>query len=174
MSGVKVTPESLATFDASVQGWFAAVRKAAEEAAVGLAHEAFEQIIQTAPQSSGDFVANTNVSVWAPEPNFEASAVPTHNSNIFQMGDTPAMDHARRKVSWPAITESLALGESIFIASNAKHDQNYSMKIENGLINLRPVNAGADHIYARARDFAQRRYSHIGRAQLETLRSRAK
>lgn len=155
-------------FNADVQAWFSAVEDAAAEAAVGLAQEAFEQILETGPQNSGDFVANTNVSVGAPDFSFEPAAVPTPNATLFQMGDPAAQAKARAKAQWA----TPALGTSVFIASNATHDEPYSVKIEQGLISLRPANAGADHIYARATAHVQHRYAHIGKAQLADLRKK--
>ena len=162
--------KGLEAFDSAVQGWFAAVEKASAEAAVGLAKEAFEQILETGPQNSGDFVANTNVSVGKPDFSFEPSAVPTPNAALFQMGDPAAQAKAKAKAVWTVP----ALGVPIFIASDASHDEPYSVKIELGQINLRPANAGASHIYARAMAYVQHRYSSIGKVQLADLRGKVK
>ena len=54
--GVKVT--NLSAFDAQVEAWFAAVEKAAAEAAVGLAKRVFDKVLIESPQYSGDFAAN--------------------------------------------------------------------------------------------------------------------
>ena len=61
---MSVEVKGLGAFDAAVKSWFAAVEEAAVEAAVGLAHEAFEQILETGPQFSGDFVAT--IHKWLP------------------------------------------------------------------------------------------------------------
>lgn len=169
-AAMSVGIKNLAAVDATVMAWFAAVEKAAAEAAVGLAKEAFEQILETGPQNSGDFVANTNVSTGKPDFSFEATATPNPNVALFQMGDPAAQNAARAKANWTVP----ALGVPIFIASNAEHDEPYSVKIEEGKINLRPVNAGASHIYQRAKEFVQHRYTSIGKVQLAALRSKAK
>ena len=165
--GVKVN--NLPAFDAKVMAWFAAVEKATAEAAVGLAREAFEQIIETGPQYSGDFVANTKVSVGAPAPISAFQPFVLHDSthDPFKMGDSPAMAYARSHVDWPKLT----LGQTIYISSSAKHDEFYAWKIEDGVIKLRPENAGAFSIYNRAIRYVGHRYSYIGKVQMNILRS---
>ena len=164
--GVKVT--NLSAFDAQVEAWFAAVEKAAAEAAVGLAREAFEQIIENGPQNSGDFVAQTKVSVGAPAPVSDFKPFQLHNkaSDPFQMGDSPAMEYAKSHAVWPTIK----LGQTVFISSSAKHDEFYAWKIEKGQIKLRPENAGAVAIYARAARHVGHRYNFIGGSQMDWLR----
>ena len=165
--GVKVT--NLTAFDAKVQAWFAAVEKATAEAAVGVAREAFEQIIETGPQYSGDFVANTKVSVGAPAPLSAFQPFVLHDSthDPFKMGDSPALEYARSRADWPNLT----LGQTIYISSSAKHDEFYAWKIEDGAIKLRPENAGAFAIYNRAIRYVGHRYNHIGKVQINILRS---
>ena len=164
--GVKVT--NLSAFDAQVEAWFAAVEKAAAEAAVGLAREAFEQIIENGPQNSGDFVAQTKVSVVAPTPVSDFEPFQLHNKagDPFKMGDSPAMDYAKSHAVWPTIK----LGQTVFISSSAKHDEFYAWKIEKGQIKLRPENAGAVAIYARAARHVGHRYNFIGGSQMDWLR----
>ena len=172
MSGVSI--KNLASFDATVQSWFSAVEKASKDAAVGIAHEAFEQILETAPQGSGDFVANTNVSVSHPNYEFFENAAGARNSTQAGKGDEHAMNVARSKVDWGSISDTLILGEPVFIASKAKHDQYYSGLIEEGKIKLRPINAGADHIYRRAKNYVMNRYAKIDKSNLPLLRGKAK
>ena len=164
--GVKVT--NLTAFDANVQAWFAAVEKATAEAAVGVAREAFEQIIETGPQYSGDFVANTKVSVGAPAPLSAFQPFVLHDSthDPFKMGDSPAMEYAKSHAVWPTIK----LGQTVFVSSSAKHDEFYAWKIEKGQIKLRPENAGAVAIYARAARHVGNRYNFIGGSQMDWLR----
>ena len=162
--GVKVT--NLSAFDAQVEAWFAAVEKAAAEAAVGLAREAFEQIIENGPQNSGDFVANTKVAVGSPDVTFTPFVLSTPARSPFQMGDSPAMEYAKSHAVWPTIK----LGQTVFISSSAKHDEFYAWKIEKGQIKLRPENAGAVAIYARAARHVGNRYNFIGGVQMDWLR----
>ena len=162
--GVKVN--NLPAFDAKVMAWFAAVEKATAEAAVGVAQEAFEQIIATGPQYSGDFVANTKVSVGSPDATFTPFVLHDTTSDPFKMGDSPAMEYARSHANWPKLT----LGQTIYISSSAKHDEFYAWKIENKEIKLRPENAGAYAIYGRAIRYVGHRYNHIGKVQMDWLR----
>ena len=163
--GIRV--KNLDAFDAAVQAWFAKAETAAAEVAVGLAKEAFEQILENGPQYSGDFVANTKVSVDAPAPvsDFEPFALNDTTKDPFKLGDSPAMDHARANATWPTIK----LGQKIFISSSAKHDEFYAWKIEKGRIKLRPENAGAVAVYTRAARYVGHRYNFIGKAQMDWL-----
>jgi hypothetical protein len=170
---IKVT--NLDSFDATVQRWFKDVEKAAAEAAVGLAHAAFEQLLETSPQYSGDFVANWTVSDSATSNTFTPNAVGGYAAGVsgvnklsplHQMGDTPAMAYARSHAKWPKIT----LGKSVYLHNNASHSAPYAMKIEQGQIKLRPVNEGADHVVRRAIATVAFNFHNIGPVQLDGLR----
>jgi hypothetical protein len=156
----------LEAFDASVKAWFGNVRTAVAEASVGLAHHAFETILETSPQYSGDFVANTRVSIGEPLTTFDPFVVDRGVHNPFKMGDTPAQTYARGKAKW----DVPKLGQSIFISSTAKHDDFYSWLIEDGQIKLRPENQGGHHIYRRALYGTQHTYANIGKTQFAILR----
>ena len=163
---MSVEVKGLGAFDAAVKSWFAAVEEAVAEASVGLAHEAFEQILETGPQFSGDFVANSRVSIGSPDTTFEEGLGGGTVADPFKMGDPDAQDAARSRATW----ETPELGQSVFISSTAKHDEFYLHKVENGEIALRDVNRGADHIYHRARDHVAHRYTNVGKVQLDALR----
>lgn len=175
MSGVKVKDGSLAKFNESVQGWFSRVRTAAEGAAVGLGKEAFEQILETSPQYSGDFTANWKVSVGTPDTTFTIDVIPSRvsspdddgirHSEPFKRGDGEAIAYAKSRAKWPV----LKLGQKLFISNSANHDEPYAMKIENGEIKLRPVNKGADHVVRRSTQYVLNRYSRIDKVQLQAL-----
>lgn len=160
-----IRAQNLDSFDATVQGWFEAVEEAVAEAAVGLANEAFEQLLESSPQYSGDFVANWKV---GKQPDYSFSPMPGRAGHMdpFQMGSTPAMEYARAHAVWP----DLKLGESVYITNSAAHDEPYAVKIENGMIKLRPVNEGASHIVRRAVLTLGFNYTTIGPVQLDILR----
>ena len=163
--GLKVV--GLDKFDQSVKRWLGAVEKATGEAAVGLAQVMFDQIVENGPQYSGDFVANTTVNVGAtPQPRFQEDALGTPLASPHQMGDAEAIQHAWSQAKWPS---KLPLGQTLWISSNAAHDEAYAWKIENNEIALRPENAGAYRIYGRALDYAAHRFSYIGHVQLQAL-----
>ena len=164
--GLKVT--NLDAFDRQVKHWLGAVEKATCEAAVGLAQVMFDQIVTEGPQYSGDFVANTTVNVGpAPQPRFQEDVLGTPLASPHEMGDAEAIQHAWSQAKWPS---NLKLGQTIWISSNAKHDEAYAWKIENNEIALRPENAGAYRIYGRARDYTVHRFSYIGHTHLQALR----
>ena len=168
---------NLDSFDETVQRWFSKVETAAAEAAVGIAREAFEQILKTSPQYSGDFVANWKVSKSATDSSFTPDALDGYKPDmfgrntlppLFQMGSTPAMSYARANAKWPKIN----LGESVYLHNSAKHDYDdfYADRVEKGLIRLRPENAGASHVVARAVGIIGFTYHNISAANLTHLR----
>lgn len=163
---MSVEIKNIGEFHGQLSSWINAVKLATAEAAMGLAHDAFEQILETGPQNSGDFVANTKVAVGRVDESFTPSAVGVVRSGMFKMGDTEAMGYARDRANWTPGK----LGETVFISSSAAHDDPYAVKIEEGLINLRDVNEGADFIYRRAAMHTGHTYKHIGKVQMETLR----
>lgn len=186
MSGVKVTPESLAKFDGQVKGWLNSVRAAAEEAAVGLAKEAFNHILHVSPQFSGDFVANWKVGVNEEDTSFKMNALGNKYTaakgfdglGAFQAmsrGSLEAINYAKSTAVW----RKIKLGDRIFLSNSAHHFSGaggeldmYAWKIEDGLINLRPINAGADHVARRGAANAAQRFGRIGASQLAYLRGR--
>ena len=165
-------------FNADVTAWFASVESAAAEAAVSIAKDGFEQIIEGLPQYSSDMVSNVNVSVGAPDGSFtpglggnRLAGDPVGGKVSFvpsQRGDTQGMEIARARAKFPKIT----LGQSVFVSSNASHDEPYSVAVEEGLVNLRPVNQGADHTFRKTLVRLGNTYSHISKSQIATLRSK--
>ena len=168
----------LDAFDAAVRGWLSDVEDAAAEASTAIAKEAFEQIIEGLPQYSADMVANVNVSVDQPDGSFtqglggnRLAGDPVKGKVGFvpsQRGDPQAMEVARSRAKFPKIK----LGQSMFISSDAVHDQHYSMLVEEGKIALRPVNQGSDHIFRKTLVVLGNKYSRISKGQLATLRGK--
>lgn len=163
-AATKVT--NLAEVNATVVAWFRRVEKAAAEAAVGMAREAFDEILETSPQYSGDFVANWKVSKNSPDTSFVEGVLTKSKIAQFQMGSSPAVAYAKANARWP----NLKLGETLFISNSAAHTDAYAWKIEAGMINLRPVNEGGSHVVRRATRYLQNRYATIGSTQLDILR----
>ena len=173
--GVKVT--NLSAFDAQVKAWFAAVEKAAAEAAVGLAKRVFDKVLIESPQYSGDFTANWQVSVDAPSTKFTigvlrpklhgyADSVGIRGIEPFKRGDPEAIAYAQSHAIWP----SIKLGQTIYLSNSANHDEDYAWKIEDGKIKFRMVNQGADHVGKRSLDFVAHRYPVINKSALAILR----
>lgn len=174
---MSVEVKGLGAFDAAVKSWFAAVEEAAAEAAVGLAKEVFDKVLDESPQSSADFVANWRVSLNAPDPTFTigvikpsvkpyADDVGIHADDLFGKGSPEGIAYAKSHATWP----KMKLGEKIFISNSASHDEDYAMKIENGTIKFRPVNAGAAHVAERSLNFVAHRYPVINKSSLAILR----
>lgn len=161
----------LPKFDSDVKAWFASVKEAAEEAAVGLAKVAFNQILYTSPQFSGDFVANTRLSIGTPDTSFTPAAVsPSEKISLtaFSVGSEPAINYAKSGNAEKLM--GFKLGQKIFISNSASHDEAYAHKVEAGTIHLRQVNQGASHVFGRAVTFTTSRYGNLGKSKLAALR----
>jgi len=159
----------LNAFDAAVRGWFDAVEEAAAEAAVGLAKEGFEKILRNSPQYSGDFTAGWGVGYGEVVSNFKAGRYLEQtfpSEHPFQRNDAPAMNDARQAAIWKAPK----LGTSIYISNDAHHTDAYAWKIENGEIDFRTVNMGADHLVSNVVKSLGRNHTTIGKSGLAALR----
>ena len=168
--------KNLGAFKAATAKWLADARQAAEEARVGLAKRVFEKILYISPQYSGDFVANWNVSYGTPDYRFDADLFPGHKypseETPFKRGDQTAIHYAQHNANWAAVP----LDTAIYLTNAAVHkddegnEEEYGWMIEAGTIRLRPVNAGAVHVMARAKKEMANRYAHITPSELKTLR----
>ncbi len=168
----------LEQFDASVKTWFGNVRQAAQEAAVGLAEVALQHIVEQSPQYTGDFVAgwevgfNTPPTIWRPPKILNQKMIKAGVVEPFQKGDEVAIEYALNKAQPRfAAAKHEPLGTAIYHSNSAHHDENYAWKIENGEIDLRPVNQNADRVVQRGALFTRNRFKHIGAPQLAVLRS---
>ena len=171
MFAVNITPESVASFDKSVQSWLGAVRQAAGQAAVGMAQQAFNHALRTSPQYSGTFVANWRMNIGSPDTSWDKDPLGTKDDRPapFQIGSHRAIRYA--KAHEAGKLAGFQLGQSIYVSNSTMGDENLSLalEIEEGRIKLRPVNMGAYKIARRARDHVLNRYKTIGRSQLAAL-----
>ena len=152
-----------------IKKWFAQVQNDAERAAVGLARECFVKIIETGPQYSGDFVANINVSVGYPNPNFYPNAIDNpdmYEFEPFQEGDEPAISFAEGRYR----LNHIDLGQHIFITSNAAHAEDYSIKIEENKILFRPANISKGATFSRSFNIVASEYATIDKGRLAKLK----
>ena len=167
---------NLPAFDATVSAWFDSVENATAEAAVGLAKEVFDTVLEDSPQFSGDFTANWKVSVDAPDTAFTPGVVQRvivgaygrPSIDAFKRGDPEAIEYAKRHAAW----ETIRLGQRVFISNSAHHDEDYAWKIEDGSIKFRPGHRGG--VAARAVRTVAAKYKTIGAGELAALRRRAK
>lgn len=180
--------KGLTEFNAAVQTWFGAVRVAAAEAAVGMAQVAFEDALEKSPQYSGAFAANWRLNKDGPDRTAEHDPLGTKGQipAPFSRGNGEmAINYAKTRQAGKL--KGFKLGEKIFVSNStqganevtkeglhATMFNNLAIRIEEGKIKLRPINAGADHIARGAGEHVIRRYSRIGAAELEALRSKAK
>ena len=164
-------------FNAAVRGWFDAVEKAAEDAAVGLATKVFEKALAESPQYSGSYAANWKMSYGSIDTSFEFDPLGTKGSGpIYQRGSGPAQGYARAHgMKSPG---GFKLGQSIFVSNSTVSkssdprysDVNLAWQIEQGYIRFRPVNEGADHVGAKSLNFVAHRFQNINKASLAILR----
>lgn len=178
------------SFKADVSAWISAVKDAAGEAAVGMAKIAHNYMIYNSPQYSGDYAANWKVGIGYVNDSFDMNAVSPdlhgyHNSEgvaemaPYKRGDSPAINYAKAHANWAGFQ----LGQSIYLSNSAFHPDRedgghgviepYAWKIENGEINFRPVNQGADHIARRGASYVANRFRTIDASKLALLRSLA-
>ena len=167
--------KNLGAFKAATDKWLADARQAAEEARVGLAKRVFEKILYISPMYSGDFVANWKVFYGSPKYEFEADLFDGKkyvSPDPFKRGDLTAIHYAQHNANWAAVP----LDTAIYLTNAAVHkddegnEEEYGWMIEAGTIRLRPVNAGAVHVMARAKKEMANRYAHITPSELKTLR----
>ena len=164
-------------FNAAVRGWFDAVEKAAEDAAVGLATKVFEKALAESPQYSGSYAGNWKLSYGSIDTSFEFDPLGTKGSGpIYQRGSGPAQGYAHAHgMKSPG---GFKLGQSIFVSNSTVSkssdprysDVNLAWQIEQGYIRFRPVNEGADHVGTKSLNFVAHRFQNINKASLAILR----
>lgn len=170
---------NLPEFDAKVKAWFAAVHKAAEQAAVGLAQHAFNQVLRTTAQYSGTTAANWKMAVGFKDTSYERDPLGFKGNRMpmFHVGSQHAIGHARANS-----TGSLAgfkLGDTIYITNstvsfnredfNASMGTNIAQRLEAGDVTLRPINGDAYHMARRAAQHLQNQFQIINKAGLARL-----
>ena len=157
-------------FDADITAWLLQTKVVAAEAAVGMAKQAFEQILKGSPQYSGDFTSGWGVGYGKVVTNFVAGRFPEHaygKNKPYSMASPEPMEAARNAAQWG----TPALGTTIYISNDAAHEGDaYAWAIEEGRINLRPENQGASGMVRDALSYLKQNYSQMSSAQLATLR----
>lgn len=160
---IKVT--GLEAAFAAIDKWLMDAEHLAIEAAIGLAYKAFDVVLSTSPQYSGDFVANWKLSVGAPNVSFQPGVFPEmaypvdRDKQPFKRGDTAAIMHAITASN--GALSSAKLGDTLWLANSAQHDDLYAWKIEDNLIRFRPVNFGGEGPLGQARDSITIKYHEI-------------
>lgn len=156
-------------FEASLDAWLDACEELVAHAARGIAVDAFHQMLRISPQFSGDFVANWNVSVDAPDESFTPWGSIGHGRpgfvNVRVGGDPAAIGEAVTRNLGRA--SAFALGQSIYITNASHHDEFYAGLIEDNQIRFRPGNAGA--VIARTVADIVSAYRDLSAAEATTL-----
>lgn len=162
-----------AAFDSQIRNWTKGVKATSAEVAKGLAFKMLKLILYKGPQYTGDFVANWNVSVGVPDYTFHSSnqneayrARPQKIVAPAQEGDTRAINKAlTNATSLP----TFKLGQTIWLANGAFHDEPYAVLIEEEKIQFRPENPSGGRLVAKAIQYAQSKYSRISYADAINL-----
>ncbi len=163
---IKNLDKTLAQLDA----WAKKAEKAVTQVARGVAVRAFNRIIYTGPQFSGDFVANMRLSLNSADTTFEEGALGVTKGEPFQQGSRPAIQYAAFNAA--VALNGFKLGDKIIISSSARHkSDNYAFKIENDQINFRPVNPMGGSTFKKTRAQIANTYGNLSLAQIQQLRS---
>lgn len=168
---LKITNRS--AFDVQIRNWTKGVRGAAEGVTKGLAMVMLKHILQHGPQYTGDFVANWNVSIGSPDYSFNGTNPNTLYGGRYEKtraphkeGDPEAINKALSSV--PPMT-GFKLGQTIWLANGAFHDESYAMLIEEERITFRPENPSGGRLVMKALQMVNSRYNRIGLAQAMAL-----
>lgn len=165
-----ITVKNMEAAFAAMDKWLADVEATTREAAVSLSFLAFEQVLLSSPQYSGDFAANWRLSVNAIDVSFHPQVFPEKEFPTkvpFKMGDSPAIMYAISQ-NTGRLSEAV-LGDTLWLANTASHDELYAWKIENNLVRLRPENFGGEGPLGRAREYIKTHYSRIDKHNIGRL-----
>lgn len=170
---IKVKVDNAKAFFDAIDRWLADVEYLIVQVAVGLAYKAFDVALTTSPQYSGDFVANWKMSVGQPNVSFQPGIFPEMTYPVdkdkrpFQRGDTAAIMHAITASN--GVLSGAKLGDTLWLANSAEHDDLYAWKIEDNLIRFRPVNFGGDGPLRQVREVLKASYTEIGKHNVNEL-----
>lgn len=175
--GLSVTAASLAATNKTVNDWFAAVKDAARDAAVGLAKEVLDNALINSPQFSGDYTASWRVSPKVVDYTFNNDAIPgaarwgQHGDvpEPFGRGDPEAIEYAERHNAY--VWGMISFGDTIYISNSSQHAEAYVWKIENNQIRFRRPNMGAYRVGQNAIEKIARRHPKITKTQLESWKA---
>jgi len=146
---IKATAKNPGSFIAAISAWEVAAVAEIEAVAVGYIAEAFRYLVSNSAQSTGDFAANWNYSLNAPDYSFTRDAVDGGGvreivSFVLQdriMGHPLAVNYAIDRAK--AVQAQFRLGDKVFFTNTATHDEQYAWKVEGNKINFRAGNEGA-------------------------------
>jgi hypothetical protein len=130
-------------FNAAIKAWEKKLRKRAEAVTGEMAMAVLTKIVNGSPQYTGDYVANWNLSVGAPDFSFDAYVFKTPAEaykDPSQMGDAGAINRALGNAGRGM--RQIRLGQSVYLANGAEHGDPYAWKIEAGAMNFRPMHQG--------------------------------
>lgn len=134
--------EGIDEFIAELENWVGECRVLASQVARGIAAYGFTFVLDHSAQFSGDFAANWNLSVGAPNFAFEDNALHHRADHVTDriMGDPEAIEHAKAKSQ--GILDRALVGDDLYVSNGATHEEPYAWLIENNFIKFRPGNAG--------------------------------
>lgn len=164
--------KNAAEVQAKLEAWCAKARETATAVAKGVAVEAYRRMLDEAPQYSGDFAANLNLSVNEPDRTFNPGVVnPKVNGKLslgpLHAGHERAIQYAKAKARGPLA--SFKLGDTIYVTSTAEHTRPYAVLIEKNMIKFRPENPYNGATFSRAKTAVAAKYQTITGAQVAAL-----
>lgn len=153
-----------AQFDAKIAAWIAAVKAGAERAVTRMARDAQRFATLSSPTFSGDFASNWNVSYGTVDTTFHTSGgdyMPIGN-NLRAQAINSALSVTQGRFNM----QGFKLGQKVFIANSAAHDEPYAILIERNQINFRPVNMGKDRVAGKTYDHLRHTYATIKKGMM--------
>lgn len=171
---INVSAKNPGNFISAIAAWEAAAIAELEAVSVGYIAEAFRYLVSNSAQSSGDFAANWNYSLNAPDYSFTRDAVDGGGvreivSFVLQdriMGHPLAVNYAIDRAK--PVQAQFRLGDRVYFTNTATHDEQYAWKIEDNKINFRAGNEGAP--VERTKAYMQQ-YSYISPTMASKLKA---
>jgi hypothetical protein len=127
------------SFNAQLTAWNKELEQTAEDVAKGLAREILITLSENSAQYSGDFAANWNLSVGAPNYEYKEDIFNLLSPEI--MGHRRAIDYSINKMNRASLP--FTLGQTLYVTNSSIHDEDYAPMIENNEIDFRPGNIGS-------------------------------
>lgn len=155
------------TFVDHLDSWFDKVEAETAHVANGITVELFREILQTSPQSSGDFVGNWQYSINGINRTFNELNLLDQDKGLFRAGDSQAITYA--KAMNKGRDANYKLGDTFYLSNSAAHAEPYALKIENGTINFRSYVGNTGETIAKALMAVLPKYINVSKLQANKL-----
>lgn len=129
-------------FIAELENWVGECRVLTSQVARGIAAHGLTFVLDHSAQFSGDFAANWNLSVGAPNYAFTENPFSRKPDSVTSrvMGDPEAIQYAKARAQ--GVLDRAVAGDDIYISNGAVHEEPYAWLIEDNQIKFRSGNSG--------------------------------